>query len=195
MVTGPSTAMLSGSWRGIYHLTRPTDDWVGAREWLSDDCDGQMMLADMLSFHVLWHTLLPRKVAANSETGSGGSGGPPVRRFGGIRTPGVAHVHEARRLRGEASWDFPRWCVQTTRTSCGARRRSAIDGPSEGVFHGRAIGRALTGHQPQGGRGSGLLGPSGERITSPRPAHPPLPSTGGGEDAVPRLHEVGRGWG
>ena len=83
--------MLPGGWGGICHLTRPTAGRVGAREWLSGDGEGQMMLAERVGFLVLWRVLLPRGAAANSVTGSGGFGFPPVRRVGAF-APQVWHT-------------------------------------------------------------------------------------------------------
>ena len=85
-MTGPSTAMLPGGLGGICHLTQPTAGRVGARKWLSGDGEGQMMLAEQVGFLVLWRVLLPRGAAANSVTGSGGFGFPPVPWYGERKT-------------------------------------------------------------------------------------------------------------
>ena len=134
--------MLPGGWGGICHLTRPTAGRVGAREWLSGDGEGQMMLAERVGFLVLWRVLLPRGAAANSVTGSGGFGFPPVRRVGAF-APQVWHTcvgpeGHGERLLGIIPTGVS--CVQAYRTSCVAERRSAtrmeryfMAGPSVGL--------------------------------------------------------------
>ena len=145
--------MLPGGWGGICHLTRPTAGRVGAREWLSGDGEGQMMLAERVGFLVLWRVLLPRGAAANSA--SPGVAGSASHRYGGW---GHSHPRYGTLVWGPKGME--RGFLGLSLLVCPSlshelRCRTAIGDPNGEVLHGRAFGRAFAGHHPLGGEVNG----------------------------------------